>query len=148
MTKYHYTESGLKNVFIEGIEPVVDEEGDEVIEIRFIAALHAEIARGIITQKGAISGEELRFLRTEMGFTQAELASHVSFDAQSIGRWERSELPVNATAETVIRALAGEKLVHSFNKSIAELAESINAAEENDEINIQAQEQGYKLLAA
>jgi transcriptional regulator with XRE-family HTH domain len=148
MTKYHYTESGLKNVFIEGIVPVIDEEGDEVIEIRFIAALHAEIARGIITQKGTISGEELRFLRTEMGFTQAELASHVSLDAQTIGRWERSEKPVNPTAETVIRALAGEKLVHSFNKSIEELAESIKATEEDDEINIQAQEEGYRLLAA
>jgi transcriptional regulator with XRE-family HTH domain len=57
-----------------------------------------------------MTGPELRFIRTEMGMTQAELAKVVHHDAQSVGRWERNEFPIDQTAEALIRLLAIEKL--------------------------------------
>lgn len=148
MTKYHYTECGLDNVYIEGLAPVIDEEGDEVIEIRFIAALHAEIARGIINQKGKIDGPELRFLRTEMGLTQSELAQVASVTHQLIGRAERGETPLNPTAETVIRRVAAERLIEAFTQSIEDLAASIRADSTDEEINVEMSGNGYRLIAA
>jgi len=133
---YHYTECGLDNVFIDGIDVVVDDDGDEVITITAINELHKAIALGIVTHKHAISGDELRFLRTEMGYTQSELARLVSHDKQSIGRWERAEYEVDGSAETIIRRLAIEKLKLENNLGIDELASRSVPAVLIQEINI------------
>lgn len=149
MSAYHYVECGLPNVYIEGLEPVTDRDGDEVIEIPFIAALHAEIARGIVLHKGAMTGKELRFLRTEMGMTQSDLAALLGAQALTVGRWERGENPMDRTAETVIRKLAIERLLLPFDSSIEELARTVASKNGHDEpINIRAKEDGYTLQAA
>lgn len=109
-TPYHYTECGLDNVLIYGIEPKIDDDGDEVIEIANINGLHKAVALMIIGRHGLMSGKELRFLRTEMGLTQAELAILTHKDAQSIGRWERGEVSIDPNAETLIRLMARERL--------------------------------------
>jgi transcriptional regulator with XRE-family HTH domain len=147
MSKYQYVESGLNNVFISGINPMTDDEGDEVVTIHHINVLHAEIARGIIESDGGINGAELRFLRTEMGLTQAELGSLLSVDGQTVGRYERGDTPIHPTAETLLRRLAGERLVEAFDKSIEELASLVNSDDVHDEINIEATENGYRLVA-
>jgi DNA-binding transcriptional regulator YiaG len=107
---YRYTECGLDNVLIEGMPPCKDDDGDDVITISNVNGLHLAIASGIVEHDSGMTGSELRFLRTEMGMTQAELAKVVHHDAQSVGRWERAEVPIDATAETVIRMLATERL--------------------------------------
>jgi len=147
MSKYKYIESGLDNVFINGIKPMIDDEGDEVVTIHAINMLHAEIARGIIESDGGINGAELRFLRAEMGLTQAGLATLLSVDGQTVGRYERGDTPIHPTAETLLRRLAGERLVKAFDKSIEELASLVNSDDVHDEINIEATEDGYRLVA-
>src|SRR5262245_49194165 len=113
MADHHYTECGLQNVFISGIEKMVDDDGDEVIQITAIHDLHRVIVEGIVSHAKGISGAELRFLRTEMGYTQAELAALVHRDKQSIGRWERGESDINSASEAIIRKLAIENLALS-----------------------------------
>ena len=147
MNKYHYIESGLGHVYINGLKSVMDAEGDEVVEIPLIAALHAEIARGIVMSKGAISGNELRFLRTEMNMTQAQLSEKVDVDAQTVGRWEREDTSINSTAELVIRRIAGERLVDAFNESMDHLVDRVKSDEIDDDITIDAQSDGYRLCA-
>jgi DNA-binding transcriptional regulator YiaG len=110
MEAYHYTESGLDNVMVYGVMPCVDDDGDEVVTIANIDGLHRAIAQAIVTHKSGISGKELRFLRTEMGLTQAKLAQIVHHEAQSVARWEKGECPISPTAETVIRLLATQRL--------------------------------------
>ncbi|HCP81790.1 MAG TPA: transcriptional regulator [Octadecabacter sp.] len=148
MSAYHYTECGLNNVFIEGLAPVTDVDGDEVIEIPAINALHCAIAEGIVKHEKGISGDELRFLRSEMGYTQAELATIVHVDKQTIGRWERGEFSIEGTAETVIRRLAVEKLVLPYEEGLEKLARSSVSTAETQPINIKAQNGSYQLQAA
>ena len=148
MDKYHYTECGLDNVFINGLEPMTDADGDEVVQIPAINLLHAKIAEGIISHHGSMNGKELRFLRTEMGLTQAQLASLVHCDKQTVGRWERQETPVDGSAETVIRMLAAEKLLENFVRSVEDLAKSSIETAENQMININAKDDGSYDLAA
>lgn len=147
MSKYQYVESGLDSVFISGINPMIDDEGDEVVTIHAINVLHAEIARGIIESDGGINGAELRFLRTEMGLTQVALGELLSVDGQTVGRYERGDTPIDPTAETLLRRLAGERLVDAFDKSIEELAMLVHADDADDEINLEATEDGYRLVA-
>lgn len=124
MGSYRYTECGLDNVLIEGMVPCKDDEGDDVCTIPNILGLHKVIAESIISREAGMTGAELRFIRTEMGMTQAELAKVVHNDAQTIGRWERNEFPIDQTAEALIRLLAIEQLELSVDApTVSELSE-------------------------
>lgn len=110
MTAYRYKESGLDNVIIEGAHVLVDDSGEACVTIPNVNGLHKAIACGIVQRRSTMIGRELRFLRTEMGMTQAELAAYVHREPLAISRWERSENEIDANAETLIRLLATEKL--------------------------------------
>ncbi|NTA84903.1 helix-turn-helix domain-containing protein [Agrobacterium tumefaciens] len=152
MNKYHYTECGLQNVFIDGLEFLVDDAGEQVITIPAINELHHLIAKGIVSHKHGMSGEELRFLRTEMGFTQSELAAVVHHDKQSVGRWERSEFDIDSAAEAIIRKLAIEKLELDLRLGIDELSAKSVPTVQSQPINIKYENDNpsnqYELLAA
>lgn len=152
MTKaLHYTESGLLNVYIDGIVAEVDEDGDEIVTIPAVNELHHVIALGIVNHAKGISGEELRFLRSEMGFTQAELAVLVHRDKQSIGRWERNEIEIDSVAEALVRRLAIEKLGLPVEAGIDELSRRSVPTAEEQPIRIQRMSDAarpYELMAA
>ena len=135
-TRYRYTECGLDNVFIEGIDVSVDDDGDEVLYIPAVNELHRTIARGIVESETGIAGQELRFLRTTMGLTQAELARHVHHDAQSIARWEKNQTPIQPASEIVIRLLAVEKLNLGERASVEQIAAKCVRAETRADIVI------------
>ena len=102
---YHYTECGLDDVYIHNMPPVIDDDGDEVYHIPYIHLLHKQISIDLVETRQGLSGNDIKFLRTELGLTQAELARYVQKDAQTIGRWERDEHPIDAMADFAIRAL-------------------------------------------
>lgn len=120
--EYRYTECGLDNVVIKGVAPVVDDHGDKVFRIENINGLHKVIAHGVLEHRHSISGEELRFLRTEMGLTQAELATLVHCDAQTIARWEKGQTPIDPRAEAIIRMRATEVLGLDKYESVEDVA--------------------------
>ena len=97
MSEYRYTECGLDNVIIDGLDPIVDDDGDIVHSIPRIAGLHRVIARVIVDHAKGISGKELRFLRTELGMTQAELAKMVHREHLTVGRWEHASAKRRST---------------------------------------------------
>ncbi len=122
MTVYHYTECGLDNVLIEGISPVSDDNGEAVITIPKIGRLHKAIAAMVVNKLNALTGKEIRFLRTEMGMTQAELALVLRCQSLTISRWERSETMFDETADALLRLLAQEKLDLGTELGVEEVA--------------------------
>lgn len=128
---YRYTESGLDNVYIHNLPVVTDDEGEETYGIPRIHELHRAIARFIVEKPSGMSGKELRFVRTEMGLTQAQLAKLVHKEPLTVGRWERGEFVIDENAETLIRLLVIEELNLESALSVAELsASSLPAAGE------------------
>lgn len=120
--EYRYTECGLDNVIIEGMEVVIDDAGEETYTIPYINELHRIIAHAIIVHEHGISGKELRFLRTEMGITQEEMATLLHAGRVSVSRWERGESPMDSQTEFMIRVLAAEKLGIDPQLSAAEMS--------------------------
>ncbi|NBX07444.1 MAG: helix-turn-helix domain-containing protein, partial [Proteobacteria bacterium] len=118
MNPYHYTECGLDNIIIEADLIAIDDKGEKIVTIPAIGQLHNIIAQGLVAQENALSGTEIRFLRTEMGMTQAELAQLLHRDTQTVGRWERGEVALDATQDIFIRQLAAEKLQLFIEKSV------------------------------
>ena len=111
MKPYHYTESGLDNVHILGVTSLVDEEGEAGVYIPNFLRLHKSISASVVFSGRTISGAELRYLRTEMGMTQGQLAATVQKDTETIKAWERGETEIDPNDEIAIRKLAIERLL-------------------------------------
>ncbi len=109
ITRYHYAECGLPNVWIEGLCVRVD-AGGRIIRIPNTGSLHKLISTGIVTSEGTLTGAELRYLRTEMGLTQTQLGELVHRERLTVSRWERRESTLDGAAEAYIRILASSKL--------------------------------------
>lgn len=101
---YRYDECGLDNVVLKGLRVLVDDDGEDVVTIPNVGLLHHVLMMEIAAKESGMQPNELRFVRTEFGLTQAELAALVGRDVQTIGRWERGEHPIDKAAEIVIRA--------------------------------------------
>jgi DNA-binding transcriptional regulator YiaG len=108
--QYRYTASGLDNVYLVGLPRFPDRAGDETITIPYINQLHRLLRQQVAEKVTGLDHKEIRFLRSELGLTQAQLAQHVHKDAQTIGRWERGETPIDGSSEAVLRAMALEDL--------------------------------------
>jgi transcriptional regulator with XRE-family HTH domain len=123
MNTYRYTESGLDNVYVHGADFVTDDAGETVVSIPNIAGLHRAIATAIVMKTASMTGKELRFLRTEMGMTQAELAAIVHREPLAISRWERGEVDsIDTNAETLIRLHAREALNLEVAASVKDIS--------------------------
>ncbi len=83
--QYRYTASGLDNVYLFGLPRFADRAGDETITIPYINQLHRLLRQQVAEKDTGLDHKEIRFLRSELGLTQAQLAQHVHKDAQTIG---------------------------------------------------------------
>jgi DNA-binding transcriptional regulator YiaG len=119
---YRYDECGLDNVILKDFRIVTDDAGEEVVMIPNINLLHRVLVRAVASKDSGLQPKEIRFLRTELGLTQAELAALVGRDAQTVGRWERGEHPLDQTAEMVIRKHALEHADGDDGLTMEELA--------------------------
>jgi DNA-binding transcriptional regulator YiaG len=122
MAEYRYTESGLDNIILAGVKFVIDDGGDEGVCIPNVNGLHRTIAESILLRKSSMSGAELRFIRSEMGLTQAELAGLVHREPLAISRWERSESPIDSNAEALIRLHAIDELGIENRPSVQQIS--------------------------
>ncbi len=149
MSEYHYTECGLDNVFIEGAGEFGDDAGEDSVTIPAIGQLHRVIAEGVVTHPAKMTGQELRFLRTEMGLTQARLAKILKVTLLTISRWERNETSINDAAEMLVRLHSVTKLELEVNLDVETVSEKVTASAWAQEIRIDGSNPGhYRLLDA
>lgn len=126
---YQYTESGLNNVYlVSGFEYASD--GKTVI-IRDIDGLQEAIGRELANQARRLTGEEFRFLRSELLLSQASLAKVLGVKELTIGRWERGESEVPVSTDAAVRTMFLESL--GVKGKMRELLERI--ADLEDEID-------------
>jgi DNA-binding transcriptional regulator YiaG len=131
---YHYTDSGLDNVFIENGYTVHKTPYGDGISIQDTEGLHKAIGQWLIQTPKTLNGAELRFLRLEMEMTQRNLAAVLGSEEQNVRRWEKTrtkEIP--GPADRLIRALyseyiGGDGSVRRMVDRLAEL-DQIEAAE-------------------
>jgi putative transcriptional regulator len=126
---YRYTESGLDNVYLANGFEFAD-DGKTVI-IRDIDGLQTAIGRALAKQQRRLTGEEFRFLRSELLFSQASLAKVLGVKELTIGRWERGESEIPVSTEATVRTMFLESL--GERKRMKELLEEI--ADLDDEID-------------
>ncbi|MGC3975383.1 MAG: type II toxin-antitoxin system MqsA family antitoxin [Nitrospira sp.] len=110
---YHYTLSGLQEVYLVGISIWrCSSCGEEVPVIPKVGELHEAIARSLITRDGNLTGKEIKFLRKNAGFQSAEFAALMGVSATYMSKVENNRLKLGPGADKLVRILssADEKL--------------------------------------
>ena len=84
---YHYTESGLSNVYLKNGVTVEVVDGEEYTSIDDMNGLHSAIAQTIVNTNKPLAHDEFKFLRIELNVSQKMLANRFGVDEQTIARW-------------------------------------------------------------
>ncbi|MBI1851464.1 MAG: helix-turn-helix domain-containing protein [Planctomycetes bacterium] len=102
---YAYDESGLQGVFLEDIEIRRCRacKTSEAVIPR-MEELHRVMAHTIAGKRPRLSPEEIRFLRTHLGWTQRAFATRFGVSVERVSRWENGH-PISRTAERLLRVL-------------------------------------------
>ncbi len=105
MKKYHYTESGLDNIYlVNGFKITKTNSGDEEIFIHDIHGLHKAIGMILISKHGLLSGKEIKFIRSMLDLSQTTLAKILGCSYQTVLLWEKDKGAISKTADHLLRA--------------------------------------------
>ena len=108
---YHYTESGLNNLYLDGVEifacpnSACDYFNRATAAIPKIEKLHIFIAKALISQSPPLGGQEVRFLRGALAIKAKDLAAYLHVDPATLSRWEKANEPIGEQSELLIRFL-------------------------------------------
>lgn len=133
---YHYTESGLNNVWLaNGYASRKTKYGDGV-SIHDVDGLHRAIARAL-ADKPRLTGAEIRFLRKAMGMSQRALGEVLGVTDQAVALWERKgRLP--RTADRLLRLIFVEH--DRGTPPIVDFIQQLNELDQKDHEQIIAEE--------
>jgi len=121
---YHYTESGLQNVWLTNGYVVRNTPYGKGVAIQDVSGLHKAICRAIARQP-KLTGAELRFLRKEMGLSQTGLAQLLGSTEQNISLWERrGKIP--KVSDRLVKLICLE-YIDGERVQIRELIEKLNS---------------------
>ena len=122
---YHYTDSGLDNIWLENGYTVHQTAYGEGVAIGDTGELHKAIGEWLVTAPRPFTGAELRFIRLEMELTQRELADMLGVEEQAVRRWEKARgKSFHGAADRLVRAIYTEFLdsTGSVRKMVERLA--------------------------
>lgn len=134
---YHYTESGLPNVWLANGYTVRKTKYGEAVSIRDVEGLHRAIGRALANKPG-LTGSEIRFLRKEMGLSQRTLGELLGVTDQAVALWERNRGKLPKTADRLFRLIYVEH--DGGNERIVEFIERLINTNLQDNEQIVAEE--------
>jgi putative transcriptional regulator len=100
---FHFTDSGLPNVYLIGIKYYSCQNGHTVAEIPAIEQLLTVIARDLVNKPEALTGDEVRFLRKRIGKKAAEFAKEIGIEPETLSRIENSRQLAGEPTDKLIR---------------------------------------------
>ena len=122
---YRYTESGIPNVILQGVE-VADCPtcGNSDVSIPRMAKIHRAIAQALVTSPARLTGPQFRFLRKHLGLSGDELSRYLHTDKTKISKWETDEDRIGPATDRLIRLLA-TALDNELRPQVADVAEHL-----------------------
>jgi len=110
--KHHYTECGLNYVFLEGVDVCECTCGEKFVIIPAMPQLNSLIGFSLIKKKALLNGQEIRFLRKNMGLTATKLSKIIGVDNATVSRWENGNQTITKPHDRLV------KLVYSNIKGV------------------------------
>lgn len=121
---YHYTGCGLRNIWLKNGYEHWNTPYGKGVAIADLEGLHRAIGLALVQHKPRLSGAEVRFLRTELDFSQSDLAKVLGVGETSVRGWEKHRTRITMPAERLLRALYREHV--SGDGTIREMVDAIS----------------------
>jgi putative transcriptional regulator len=105
---YHYRDCGISKIYLIGVEiqQCTNKEcGEEEVIIPQLEELHSVLAQKLASKKSKLFPEEIRFLRTHLGFSGADFASYMGVSPETVSRWEKGSVNMKEASERLLRIL-------------------------------------------
>ncbi len=146
--KYHYTECGLDNVWLCNGFTLDEDQYGEWVSIDNVDGLHKAIGMAIVSKQGPLNGQEIRFLRIEMDFSQGFLADLVGVSESTYRNWEHDRPAITGPGDRIIRHLYLEysNEIGSLRKQCEELSQ-LNHEIHSIELELEETDQGWSIAA-
>ena len=109
---YHFTESGLPYVYLEGVvqhDCTNGDCGESEAAIPSFKGLMRLIAETLAQYKRRLLPNEIRFLRTFLGFSGVDFARYISVTPETVSRWEKGTVNMKESTEKFLRVLVLSK---------------------------------------
>lgn len=100
---FHFTASGLSNVFLVGINYWVCPCGNPSAEIPAVKQLMMVIARSVVNKESALNGDEIRFLRKRMGKKASDYAHEIRITPEYLSKLENGHLQAGEQTDELVR---------------------------------------------
>jgi DNA-binding transcriptional regulator YiaG len=123
---YHYTESGLDNVWLDNGYTKYDTPYGKGVAVNDADELLAAIALSLTAKEGSLTGKEFRFLRLSLGLSQPNAAKMLGVTEQAVSLWERTG-KVPKQGDALLRLLVLEK--QNGGGKASEMIERINTVD-------------------
>jgi len=145
---YHYTESGLSNIYLVNGFEIENIDGEEYTSIDDMDGLHLAISNAIVDNSKPLIGEEFKFLRIEMNLSQKVLGVKFGVNEQTIARWEKGQCDLPRTSDAALRSLYMDSINMDSNMGffLDMLADS-EAKDVANEIRLEEIDKHWKIAA-
>jgi putative transcriptional regulator len=110
MGEYHYTESGLPNVWLRGVEVFECDCGEKFAFIPCLEELHKLIGKTLIKKEDQLSGREIRFLRKHLMLKSKDFAKELGVKDVTVSRWENEASQPPESVDKLIRLFYAIKM--------------------------------------
>jgi putative zinc finger/helix-turn-helix YgiT family protein len=99
------TSIGLPNITLIGITLGKCKQcGERYVGIPRALELHNLIASRVASKRGRLTGKEIRFLRSHLGWSSGvEFAQHFGVSPETVSRWENGKEPIGPVADRLLR---------------------------------------------
>jgi putative zinc finger/helix-turn-helix YgiT family protein len=122
---FHFSASGLSNVYLIGVKHYTCECGQTLADIPAIKDLMQLIARDLVRKKTSLIGEEIRFLRKRLGKKQTDFSREIGIEPETLSRYENDKQPISEAQDKLIRiyylAFSDDPDFAEIRKALSEL---------------------------
>ena len=148
MNRYHYTQSGLDNVWLQNGFTYDETPYGRGVRIENVHGIHKAIGCALVEKPGQLTGSEYRFLRKEMELSQSRLGDLMGRTGQTVAAWEKKQ-QVPTEAGFLIRHIYRQTVIgehESYVKMVDHLKEKDRELY-TGEFSFQETEDGWRKTA-
>lgn len=102
---YHYTESGLDNVYLGDVNIHKCQCGEEIASIPELVEVDSAIGFCLIKKRAHLNGEELKFLRKNAGMNAKSFAEYIGVNKSTFSRWENNKQCIDKSNDRLVRLI-------------------------------------------
>jgi putative zinc finger/helix-turn-helix YgiT family protein len=147
---YRYTESGLPNVVLLGVNVRRCPKCGEVeLLLPRVAELHRVIARAVVHKPARLTGAEVRFLRKHLGWSGTDFAEHMGVDPTTVSAWENDRKQLGPSSDRLLRLMVVHKApVDDYSLEELKKITDHEEAASSRRFEIRPQDHGWQVSAS